>query len=131
MNHKQAMAKLRALLGKNAHFELHPNAPDAEAREVLRAEARARGERFKALEKARMDRERELLADPQYRDLCRQAQEAKQARNEACWRVNHYRVVAGTRHGVGGLGFFSVEAEGDTLPEVIEKIEQKRKGANR
>lgn len=128
MNIKQAEAKLRALLGKHAHYELHPAAPNAETRTLFRAQAREAGERYRALEKARADRERELLADPMYRDLCQQVKKARADRDAASWRSDHCRIVAGTRHAVGGVGFFSVEARGDSWTDVIAQLEQKRNG---
>lgn len=131
MNIKQAEAKLRALLGKHAYYELRPDAPDAEARAAYREQALEAGERYRALEKARADRERELLADPVYRDLCQQVKKARADRDGASWRSDHCRVVVGTRHATGGVGFFSVEARGDTWTDVIAQLERKRNGGRR
>lgn len=129
MNNEQAKARLRALLGKHAHYELRPDAPDAETRAAFREQARQAAEHYQALEKAREDRKCELLADPAYRDLCEQAKQARQARDSASWRSRCCRITAGTRSEVGGLGFFSVKASGDTWTDVIEQLERKRKAS--
>ncbi len=129
MNQEQAKARLLALLGKHAHYELRPDAPDAETRAAFREQARQATEHYQALEKTRENRERELLADPAYRELCEQAKQARQARDSARWRSGCCRITVGTRSEVGGLGLFSVKASGDTWADVIDQLEQKRKGS--
>lgn len=123
MSPKQAIARLRTLLGKHAAYRIDEKAPTpaqrAEAAAKLPALRAARNE----LEARMTSRREELLRDPLYRELKEKYQQAKKQCDEAGYAAHmHYRLTVGT----SGEFFFHVEAQGDNWSDVIAKLEAKR-----
>lgn len=125
MNERQFIPKLRKLLGRNAAYRIDPLAPDAETRAGYRSvlpELRAAENEARAELDARRA---ELLKDPVYQALLRKWQDAKQLHAKALGKCYRYRVTAGVGTSIALL----VKAEGDSLAEILEKLEQRKVAA--
>lgn len=125
MNTTQALTQLRKLLGKNAALrdEKRPSSP--ELREQQRAKHRAVSDRKKLAAEA-LDARRQaiLAADPEFQRLLAEY-ELVRAEKERTPMGTYCRYTAGTDRSF----FFLVEAEADTLDELIEKVREKRAAA--
>lgn len=122
MNAAQALSALKRLLGPNAGIKDYraPSSPEQrDAERALYIERRATKDAVAAAMKARSDAI--LAADPEYLRL-RAEYEAARAVLEKTGHGMHYRYRAGT---LGKL-FFTVEAEADTLQELVDKVRAKK-----
>lgn len=125
MNRQQITSKLRKVFGKNACWKINDKAKDADERAALNASLPAvKAERDEA--KRRMDAKRaELLSDPEYLAMRAAYQRADEAVNAALYYSNRCRISAGTSSSVAGIGFFTVQVQGDTWDEVFAKLANK------
>lgn len=121
MNRKQALAKLRPILGSKMGYREDYKAAIGEEREQLLAANIARQQRKQAA-KAALDARRVavLAADPEYRALSDEYA-ALSAECEAAPSAYARRITVGVMSSL----FFSVRAEGDTWAEVVEKVTSK------
>ena len=123
MTSKQALSALRKLLGSKAGLRDRRRTSSPE----LRAEQRAAWLAVKVRAEAASERLAErraivLNADPVWRVLLTEYQAAVKAK-VAAPRGYCYRYTAGT----AGSLFFTVTAEADTLPQLIEAVKGKVK----
>lgn len=117
MNQKQALEKLRKVIGPKLGYRINKNAPDAEKREEIRAawtEAKRVADAAVAARKARYEA---LLADALYQELKAKAAAAEKVAEVAKVGLYAKRITVGR---IGGM-FFSVVAEGDNWAEVVAK----------
>lgn len=119
MNTRQAAAKLQKLLGPRGAWRINDRAPTAEDRERAKTARPALvDEETKA--KLAMERRRaELLADPEYRRLVADWQQAQRRANENLGVRHSYRITVGIDSGFALV----VKAEGDNWQEIIDKLE--------
>lgn len=121
MNINQALTKLRKVLGKNAAIQDNrtPSSPEArEAEKIIRDKARLR--RDITRENVEQRRAAVLAADAEYQ-ACLQESKVAQTALDRIGICSRYRYTAGTHNAI----FFRVEAEADTLAELVECAEQK------
>ncbi len=129
MNIKQAQTKLRKLLGPKAAIKDKKRPSSPEQREQERAARIAITALKKAAEEAMQARQQAVLeADPEYQRLKAEYQAARDEQERTPYGTYH-RYSTGRVNGVGGFSLFSVEAEADTLAELVEKVEAKRMAA--
>lgn len=122
MNATQALTALRKLLGPKAGIQDSGKASSPEQRAAERELYLAR-KAIKDAAAAAMTSRREaiLAADSEYQRR-RAEHDAARALLEKTGHGYRYRYMAGT---LGAL-FFTVEAEGDTLQEVVDKVRAKK-----
>lgn len=118
MNQSQAITKLRAVLGKNFAYRVDNKAPSAEQREQARDVWKRAKAASEAAAAARDARRAELLADPVYQGLMVDAKAAAEFADKARGHANRNRITVGR----DGGWCFSVEAEGDTWADVVDKV---------
>ncbi len=122
MNAAQAIARIRKALGKRAEIHDYKKPSSQEQRDTERAAKREAKEARDAAIAARSARQDAILsADPEYCNL-RDAAAAASKTYEAMSYGFYYRYKAGTNQSV----FFHVDAEADTLAELVEKVEAKK-----
>lgn len=125
MNAAQALSRLRKLLGPKAAIEDGRRPSSPEQRDQQRATRSAVVERKKAAEFALTARRQAILAaDADYQRLLGEYNEAHAVERKTPHGTYH-RYTAGR---VSSM-FFHVEAEADTLAELIEVVERKRSAA--
>lgn len=117
-----ALKKLVKLLGSRAAYRKDKGAPGAAGRAVASAEFQRLRPLVEAAKAARDARYRELLQDPKYRELVAEHDALRKELQEAGSQSRRYAITAGKDMGL----FFSVAAEGDTWPEVLEQLEKKK-----
>ncbi|MDE2022487.1 MAG: hypothetical protein KGI71_06265 [Patescibacteria group bacterium] len=126
MNMAQASSKLRKLLGAKAAIKDGKRPSSPEQREQERAERVAANERVKAVRAAMDARSDALLAvDAEYQRLKTEFAEARAAQDRTRFG-NYRRYAAGRLGGLCGFQFFHVEAEADTLAELLAAVETKQ-----
>lgn len=119
MNEKQAMKRLRELLGKRAMFRVRKPYCTPEEREAAKANWRSMREASEAAKAVRDARRRELLAgDAEYQRLCAVAREAQDALDVTAAQATSYAVSVG----IDQSFCFSVRAQGDSLADAIAKL---------
>jgi hypothetical protein len=121
LNINQALSKLRKILGKNAAIQDNrtPSSPEArEADKIIRDKARDR--RNIARENVEQRRAAVLAADAEYQ-ACLLESKAAQTALDRIGIMPRYRYTAGRNMDY----FFRVEAEADTLADLVECAEQK------
>jgi hypothetical protein len=121
MNQTQAIAKLRKLLGPKMGYRVDPKALAAEEREQMLEQSRQLRVQRDELRAARDALRAELLSDPRYVELCKQAKALEEAQMSAYSRATHKRVTVGR---VSSL-FFHQVADGDNWAEVVEAVQAK------
>lgn len=125
MNATQAMTQLRTLLGKNAVLRDSKRPSSPEMREQQHAKHRAVSERKKIAAAALDARRAEILAaDSEYQRLLAEY-ESVRAEKERTPMGLHCRYSAGRDHSF----FFLVDAEADTLAELVAKVREKKAAA--
>jgi Skp family chaperone for outer membrane proteins len=124
MNHTQALARARKILGPRAAIRESPHALRAEARALERQRANDLRARQREL-KEKLDALREkLLMDPDYVQLREEYTATREAAELAASRSHCEPIRVGRIS--DPLGFFHVEATGDTLAEAVADLETKR-----
>lgn len=116
MNLTQAKAAMLKLWGTRYHYRYDERAPKAEEREALLAAMPALKDAHEHARLAQINRQRELLADPEYQRLCDAAKIARDELDAAQIRARHYRVAIGYRTDLA----FHVEAVGNNWQETID-----------
>jgi hypothetical protein len=125
MNMTQALAKLRKLLGPKAAIRDDRTPSSPEVREQQRAARNAAHAHRKACEAAmNARRDAVLAADAEFQRLRAEYDAAKAAADRCPYPA--YRYTGGTASAL----FFSVEAQADTLAELVEAVERKRAPAD-
>jgi hypothetical protein len=125
MNEKQALARLRKILGVRIAWRVNPKALNAEQRESRRVAARVQRDLQMTLQAQRDARRDELLTDPEYVRLRDEAAAARRAADELT-SLCYVEPIQVGRVSEGPLRCLHVEAAGDTWDEVVAKIEAKR-----
>jgi hypothetical protein len=120
VNQTQAIAAMKKLWGNKAAWRYNDQALKGEDRELQGIEADQKAERANAARAARDARRAELLKDPEYLRLCREADDAAKARDLAASKYRARRVTVGYCNTAAGLSFFHVVAEGDNWQEAID-----------
>jgi hypothetical protein len=118
MNQKQAVAKLRKILGPKMGWSINSNALTAEERAeqaALSTELRAKEHALK--EQLTAMREK-LLSDPTYVALRTQWNETKDAADRAWGRSYRKPIDVGTQ----GAMFFTIKASGDNWEDVLAQL---------
>lgn len=122
MTRQEAANRLGKLFGKKAGYRVTNNAPNAHQREKAGDAIRELNGRLKE-HNERMDQLRAvLLSDENYQDMVRVQGELKKALNQLSGMRLGYKFTAGY---VSSMGFFHVEAQGDTWEEVFETLGRK------
>jgi molecular chaperone GrpE (heat shock protein) len=126
MNERQAIARLKKLLGKNLAYRVDSTALVGEEREEAKEQRAALAAEHQAV-KAALEARRQavLAADAAYQRLRAEYDRTKAAADKAAGKAFARRITVGTAKGVGGLSFFSVQAEADNWTEAVEIIERK------
>jgi len=129
MNNAQALTKLRKLLGSKAAIRDSKRASSPEQREQEHAARLAVNERKRAAQDAMEARRAAILAgDAEYQRLKGEYEVARKEQERTPFGTYH-RYTAGRINDAGGLSFFVVESEADTLAELIEAVEVKKVSA--
>lgn len=122
MTRQEAAKRLGKLFGKKAGYRVTDNAPNAHQRGKA-------GEAIRELNDRLRDHNREmdelraiLLSGGEYQDMVRVQKELKKALNDLSGMRLGYKFTAGY---VSSMGFFHVEAQGDTWEEVFTILERK------
>lgn len=122
MTRQEAAKRLGKMFGKKAGYRVTDNAPNAIQREKA-------GDAIRALKTTlqehneRMDQLRAfLLSDENYQDMVRVQKELKKALGDLSGMRLGYKFTAGY---VSSMGFFHVEAQGDTWEEVFSILNRK------
>lgn len=123
MNKKQALAKLRKLLGPRAMYEIRERAPSADERFAIRAALREKVPERNAAKEAMDARRRELLQDPEYRQMVERYQALASEVDRMTSITHSYRISVGKNLGL----CFEIAAQGDTWGDVFEKLEAKNR----
>jgi len=123
MNRKQAIAKLKTIVGPKLGYHEPRNALDAEGRAEQREIARSLRVEECALRTALDERRAELLSDPVYVDL-RTRLNAKKAEADKAQARSHRKPI---QVGKQGEVFFHILADGDTWAEIVEKMTKEAK----
>jgi hypothetical protein len=119
MNERQAIARLRKLIGPKLAYRVDHKAPTADEREVIRAKYDAAKQAADAAVAARKARYEQLLAgDAEYQRLKAEASAAETAATKARAGLHARRITVGRDQG----WIFSVVAEGDNWSEVVDKV---------
>lgn len=121
MNSKQALARLRKVLGPKAGYRIRNDSPDADERARLTAEIPGKLAERNAAREALEARRKELLMDPLYLSLVERYRKLQHESAEMVGRNNLARITVGR---VNSL-FFTVAAQGETWNEVFEKLKEK------
>jgi hypothetical protein len=120
MTRQEAIKKLGRIYGKKAGYRVADGAANADER----AAASQALKELRALNReldAQIDKRRaELLNVPDYNELLKTRSSIKQQMNTAMSVAASHKFTAGY---VSGMGFFHVEAQGDTWEEIFAKIE--------
>jgi uncharacterized protein (DUF3084 family) len=123
MNKLVAVKKLHKILGKGFGYRENPKAGTKEEREKAKAELKIASAERQKLSEAMDARKRAILAgDEEYQKTLAAYREAGKRTSALSAKAHSYRVTVGTTFDAGGLGFFSVKAEGDNWQEVVEKV---------
>lgn len=120
MNQNEAIKKLQKKLGRDLAWRVNRDAPNAEDRAEYREQSRLLSAQVAATKDAMEKRRAELLKDPEYAALRDKYQATKDEQSRAFSMSRSFRISVGTI--TKSLGFFHVQAEGDTWAEVVEKI---------
>ncbi len=122
MDQKQAVAKLKKVLGTKLAYRVNNKVPIGEERErTLALKTELAGHRKTLREKLEARKVEVLRADVEYMALKRLVEEATKE-YEALYSEHCHRIEVGVQSSAGGFDFFSVRASGDTWAEVVEKI---------
>lgn len=126
MNITEALCTARKLLGPKAQIwqKSRAKGPEARVEAATRLpELTAECERLSRLVQARSD---EILAADEELQRLREARKtALKQRDEARSVQRTFRYQVGITHHFGGLGARFIEAEGDTLADLITKLKQR------
>lgn len=127
MNITEALCAARKLLGPKAQIWQNSHAKGPEAREEAKArlpELTAECEHLLKQIQARSDEI--LAADEKLQRLQEARKTALKQRNEARAVQSTFRYQVGTTDYFAGLGARFIDAEGDTLADLIGKLEQRK-----
>lgn len=122
MTRQEAWKRLQKLYGKKAAFRVMDGAPNASDREKAAEAAKEIAALKRELDERIEARKRVLLNVPDYKELLAARETAKKKLNELTGVRFAYKFTAGY---VSSLGFFHVEAHGDTWEEVFAEIKAK------
>jgi hypothetical protein len=118
MNEKQAIAKLRKVIGQGIAWQYSRGALNAAGRDSEREKARALRTEEHAL-KEQLDALRaKLLADPEYVALRKRWSDTKDSADRAS-SLSYSKPI---KVGRNGAMFFTVLADGDTWDEIVTKL---------
>lgn len=120
MNQKQAIAKLRKIIGGKLGYRTNNGALNAEQREAQAALSRSLREKERELKEALDARRAELLKDPVYVDL-RTRWNAQKDAADAALSKSHRKPIEVGRY---GELFFTVLASGDNWDEVVTQLSE-------
>lgn len=121
MNERQAIAKLKKIIGPKLAWRENRRALDANAREEKSLRAKELRIQQRAAQEALEAKRAELLRDPEYVALRQKLQSIKEEADVALSQSRQRKITVGKLSGVGGVEFFHVLAEGDDWAEVVEK----------
>lgn len=127
MDRATAVRKISKLIGKGFGYRIDDNAPTLEEREAAKPElaaASAEVSRLKALKDSR--HEAILKADAEYQELFAALKAARDRHSKLTSMQFSHKVTVGNTINAGGIGFFSVMAEGDNWQEVVDKLTKKK-----
>jgi len=120
MERKEALKRLRRLLGDKVGYRVRPDAPSAEEREEARQRHATLVEQRNAASRAMNERQRVLLQDAEYQRLRQEYKHAEKTVHENNSTMHLYKFTVGT----SGDLFFHVKAEGDSWEEIFAKLKQ-------
>lgn len=120
MNDKQAIAKLKKLLGPKYMARINDRALVGEAREAAQEQARGAIEARNAARAAQQARFDELMKDPEYRRLKAVCIAAETVCERKLGEARSRRITVGLDSGFA----FHVKAEGDNWDDVISALEK-------
>jgi len=127
MERAVALKKLQKLIGKKMGYRYDPNASSPEEREEAKAQLTQAVAERDATEKTMNERRRAILAaDAEYQAAVAARKQAGDRVSKLNGIIHRKRVTVGWSNNIAGLGFFHVDAEGDSWEEVISKVEAKR-----
>lgn len=118
MNQSQAIAKLKAALGRGFAYRLDPKAPKPAQRQDAADKLRAALLCKKSAADAAKARYEELLKDPKYVKLRAEADALSKECDKLAATTRHYPITVGVNNGM----WFSIKAEGDNWQEVVDKV---------
>lgn len=121
MTRQEAMSKLQRLWGKRALYRIGERLSSQEERDAMRAK---RQELRAGIDAVIAETNRRLKECDWYQEL-RAREQALRAEMKKVDGVPYYKFTIGRRDSI--LGFFGVEAQGDTWEECFAKVEQKQK----
>lgn len=127
MTPKQAMARLRSILGPTAMVRENSRAATDAERRAAAAKLSALTEAAATAKAARHARHQELLRDPEYQRLSAEVEAAQRAFVNAAGTARSYRLAAGTDSGL----FCEVIAEADNYAQLVALVEAKKAGGGK
>lgn len=121
MTRQQAVKRLGKVFGKKAAYRVTDGAPNAADREKAQAATRELNALRSELEARQTSLRLKLLDVPEYRELTEHIADVKKQQSALTGIMLSYKFTAGYL----GMGFFHVEAQGDTWEEVFDKLTKK------
>jgi hypothetical protein len=122
MTRDQASKRLGKLFGKRALYRVVPGASNADEREAATTAQRELNALRREVEAKLAARREELLgADARYQEMAATLKRLRKEQNTLTGLQLSYRFTAGYE----GMGFFHVEAQGDTWEEVFAILDRK------
>ena len=130
MERKEALTKLRKLLGEKLGYRVDHKAASREERAAAKEDRPfVVAERDAAKEKM-LTRQKELLDNDATYQMHRAAwRKAADECDKLASVLRHHKFTVGTASNLGGFGCFHVRAEGDSWEEVIAKLTAEKKAA--
>jgi hypothetical protein len=123
VNNKQAVARLKKLLGPRVVWQENERALSAEKREAAHVLACDLREQERAVKAEAVARREALLSDPTYRALCAKQDALRKQADVASSEARQKPITVGTMSGTSGFSLFHIKADGDTWDEIVAAVE--------